>query len=165
MPDLQRHFLQTRSDNRQGAKVFGVRFALNHLRRNARRFDSELRANPFFNVRRQMRKRANRAADFAGRNRFPRALQSGFVALHFRKPERPSHPETRRLGVNAVRSADLRRHFKFKRAAFQNCEQIVNFGEQQVARIAQQQRVRRVHDIARSQTVMHKSGGFADVFG
>ena len=111
-----------------------------------------------------MRERSDRTGDFADGNRFLRLFEPRFVALHFRKPERESHPETRRFGVNAVRSPDLRRVFEFKSATAQNFQKRVNFNQQNFARFFQKQRVRRVHDIARSQPVMDESRRRADVF-
>ena len=55
-----------------------------------------------------------------------RLLKPLAVPLHFRIPQRPDKPERCRLGVNAVRPADLRRVLKFERPTFQDRKQRID---------------------------------------
>src|SRR6266404_2295732 len=63
--NLQSELVQRRSDNGQGAEVLRVVVALNNLRRNGSRFDSQPGANLFLDLRIEMRKSADCSADFS----------------------------------------------------------------------------------------------------
>ena len=66
--------------------------------------------------------------------------------------------------MNAVRASDLRRALEFKRAALQHLHQRVDFFQQDVGGVAQQQRVGRVDDVGRRQTVVNEAARFTDRF-
>src|SRR6267378_3280601 len=63
--NLQSELVQRRSDDGQGAEVFRVVVALNNLRRNGSRFDSQPGANFLLDLRIEMRKSADCSADFS----------------------------------------------------------------------------------------------------
>src|SRR6266403_198369 len=63
--NLQSELVQRRSDNGQGAEVLRVVVALNNLRRNGSRFDSQPGANLFLDLRIEVRKSTNCPADFS----------------------------------------------------------------------------------------------------
>jgi hypothetical protein len=122
------------------------------------------RADPLLDLRVEVRERADRAADLADGHARPRARQTLAVAARLVEPEREGEPERGRLGVDAVRAADLRRVLEFKRAPPQDFEQRVNFREQQIARVAQQERVGRIHHVRRREAVVDEARRLADVF-
>src|SRR5690242_5438394 len=49
VPNVQSKLLQRRSDRRERTEILSVDVALDHLRRDRRRFQTEARANLFFN--------------------------------------------------------------------------------------------------------------------
>ena len=80
-------------------------------------FETQPRANFLLNFRIEKRKRAHRAADFSNRHSFARPLQAFSIAAHLVVPEREGQSEGSRLGVDAVRAANLRRVLELKGAA------------------------------------------------
>ena len=162
VPNLQGELVERRRDDRQRRKVFGVDVALYDLRRDGGRPEAEPRADSLFDLRVEVRERADRAADLAHSHRLARALQTRAVAPHLVEPEREGEAERGRLGVDAVRAAHLRRGMELERAPFQDLHQRVCFLQQQVARVAQQQSVRRVHHVRGREAVVDEARGLAD---
>jgi hypothetical protein len=105
------------------------------------------------------------ATDFARRHRLARPLEAGAVAPRLVVPERKGQAERGRFGVDAVRAAHLRRALELEGPPPQHRRQRVESFEQQAARVAQEQRVGRVHHVRRGQPVVDEARGLADVFG
>ena len=64
--------------------------------------------------------------------------------------------------MNAVRASDLRRVLKLERATLQRLDQRVDFFQQNVGRITQQQRVSRVDNVRRRQAIVNEATCFTD---
>ena len=90
---------------------------------------------------------ADGATNLAYRDGFPRARETLPITPHLVIPERECQAEGSWLGMDAVRPPDLRSIFEFDRPALQHLHQLVDFFQQNVAGVAQQQRVRGVNDI------------------
>ena len=69
------------------------------------------------------------------------------ITPRFVVPKRERQTEGSRLGMNAMRAANLRRALELKSAAFQHVEERVDLLRQNVSRIAQQQRIGRVNNV------------------
>src|SRR5205807_9716313 len=104
--------------------------------------------------------RSDRSADLANGHCFARFHQPLAITSHLVVPKRERQTERSRLSVNAVRSSDLWRVFEFMRAPLQDREQHIDLFQQNVAGIAQEQSIRRINYIGRSQTVMNEARGF-----
>ena len=101
-------------------------------------------------------------ADLADGDSFAGAREPLAIAPHLVVPERERQSERGWFGVDAVRAADLRRVLEFKRTALEHLEQGVDLPQQNVAGVAQQQRVGCIDHIGRSQAIVNKPGSFAD---
>jgi len=66
--------------------------------------------------------------------------------------------------MNAMRATDLRRVFELECATLEDGQECIDLLEQNVAGIAQQQRVGRVDHIGRRKTVMYETRGVPDRF-
>jgi hypothetical protein len=163
--DLEGELLDRGGADGERRQVLGVHVALDDLRGDGRGLESEARADPLLHLRVEVRERADRAADLADRDGLPRPLQPQAVAPRLVVPEREGEAEGGRLGVDAVRAPDLRRVAELEGAAPQDFEQRVRLREQQVAGVAQQQGVRRVHHVRRGEPVVDEARGLADVLG
>jgi hypothetical protein len=108
---------------------------------------------------------AYRAADFAERYSFARAPQAFPIPAHLVVPKRERQSKRSGLGVNAVRAANLRRLFEFKRALLQHFKKRLNFLKENVAGFPEQQGVRSVDNVGRGQAIVNKARGLANVFG
>ncbi len=109
-----------------------------------------------------MRERADRATDLANGHCFARFHLA--ITSHLVVPKRERQTERSRFSVNAVRSSDLWCVLEFMRTTLQHREQHIDLLQQNVAGITQQQRVRGINYIGRSQTVMNEARGFTDRF-
>jgi len=69
------------------------------------------------------------------------------VTAIFRKPVRDFQPECNRLGVHAVRAANLRRILEFPRAPLQHLAHPLERFLNLLRSFAHQQRLRRVHHV------------------
>src|SRR6266446_3380045 len=63
-----------------------------------------------------------------------------------------------------MRAANLRSILKFKRAPLEYFQKRFDFLKQEITGVAQQQRVGGIDYVGRSQTIMYKARGVADVF-
>jgi hypothetical protein len=95
-----------------------------------------------------MRERADRARKFSRPKPFPSLFQAALYSLNSEYHKAQTKSEARRLGVNAVRSADLRRVFEFVSARFKTSKSLSIFGKE-LRTILSKKRVCRVNDIAR----------------
>ena len=92
--------------------------ALDDLRGDRRDLQSEPLADGFFVFRLEMRGVADRARDLADSHLLGGHLEALEVALHLGVPVRQLEAERDRLGVNAVRAADLRRVLELEARRF-----------------------------------------------
>src|SRR5690349_10109259 len=96
VPNVQSKLLQRGGDRRERTEILGINVALDHLRRDRRRFQTKPRANFFFNRRIEVCKRADRAADLSYRDSVFRTQQPLAVAAHLVEPQRKRQTERRR---------------------------------------------------------------------
>src|SRR5713226_3069071 len=111
-----------------------------------------------------MSERADSAADLSDRYGCAGFRQALAVTKRLVVPECEGQTKRSGLGVNAMRAPDLRRVLEFKRAALEHVEERIDLLYQDVAGIAQQQRVRRIDHVRRSQSVVNKARRVANRF-
>ena len=114
------------------AKIHRVPVARNHLRRDRLDRQSHRLRDVLFDARIDLRERADRAGDRAGRDLLARGDEARARARKLGIGLRELQPERGRLGVDAVRAADGRRHLVLERAALERREQRVDVGDQDV---------------------------------
>src|SRR5436305_5508282 len=163
--NLQSELVERRRDDGERRQILRVDVALYDLRRDGRGLQSKTSADSLFNFRVEVRERADRAAYLPRGYRRARSFESRAVAPRLVVPERERHAERSRLGVHAVRASNLRRGAKLERAALQHLQQRPCFFQQHVARVAQQKRVGRVHNVRGREAVVYEARGVADTFG
>jgi hypothetical protein len=94
-----------------------------------------------------MRKRADCAADLSDSDRFASTQQALTITPHLVEPERERQTKRRRLRVNSMRAPDLRCVLELERATLQHLDQLVDFLQQNLGSITQQQRIRSIDDV------------------
>src|ERR1041385_9004177 len=105
-----------------------MKVALENLRRDRRRFQTELFADIPFDEWIEMLIGADRAGNLSDRDCGERMTEPADIAARFIIPECEFQPECRRLGMEPVRPADHERVLEFPGAAGQNrleCLQIL----------------------------------------
>jgi hypothetical protein len=142
-----------------------VTIALNHLRRNRRRFQSQALADRRFNRGIEMRERADGAGDLADPHDLPGAAEAFDVAAQLRIPERQLQAERHHLGVHAVRAADHRRLFVFSGARLDGVGEPRHELQDQIAGFDHLQRLGRIDNVGRRQAEMEPARGRSDLLG
>jgi adenylosuccinate lyase len=145
--DFERGFLERRSADGERRQQFGVAIALNDLRGDRRRLQAKRATHVRFDGRRQVRKCADRSGQLADGNHLARALDTRNIARQLRIPERQLQAERHRFGMHAVRAADHRRTAVLFGAHEDGFHQTVQVLQDDVARLAHLQRLRRVDDV------------------
>src|SRR5437016_3203968 len=154
MTNLQGDFLQRGRDDRQRGKKFRVAVALDDLRSDRRRLEAKPPADGLFDFHAEMSGIADRAGNLPHRH-LPRGMAEAFlIAAIFGEPVGDLEPEGDGLGVNAVGAADLRSVLKFVRALFEHLAEALEARLDQARSLAHLQRLRRIHDVVRSQSVV-----------
>ena len=115
-----------------------------------------------FDRRIEVREHADRAGDLADGNDLARARDAHAIARDFRVPERQLHAERHRLGMHAVRAADHRRAAMLERARADGRGKRIEVRQNQIAGLAQLQRLRRVDDVRRRQAEVQPARGRPD---
>ena len=139
----------------------GVPVALDHLRGHRRGLQAQPRADPLLGFRTDVartcppRRRSCRRAVLRPRRRSARQIAPGFLV-----PDGQLEAESDRLGVHAVRAADLHGVLEFQRAPFQHGAQLLQAGSRMRRGLLQQQRLRGIHHVVRRQAVMQPARRF-----
>ncbi len=118
--------------------------ARNDLGRDRLGREAKLLGDMRFDRRVDVGEGADGTRNCAGRNVVARRDQPRPAAIEFGISLSELEPEGRRLGVDAVASADGRRELMFECAAFQDREQFVEVGDQKLGGLFQLNRKRRV---------------------
>ena len=108
---------------------------------------------------------ADRAGDRAGRDFLARRDEPRAGAGEFGIGQRELEAEGRRLGVDAVRAADGRRHLVLEGAPLQRREQRVDVGDQNVAGALQLHGKAGVEHVRAGHALMDEARVGADEFG
>src|SRR5271156_58711 len=147
-------------DDCERREILRVAVAFNYLRSDWRGGEAEALADFLFDLRTQMRTGAYRTGNFPDSDLLRGNLKAREIAAIFRVPVGDFQAEGNRLGVNAVGAANFRRVFKFPGAALQNFTQRFDSFLDQMGRFADEQRLRSVHHIIGSESVMQPARGF-----
>ncbi len=157
--NFQRNFFQRGRQNRQRGEIFRMPVALDHLRRDRRDVQTEPFANGGFHFRPKMRGVAHCAGNFP-HGHLPRGVPEAFqVAAVYGKPVGDFQTESDRLGMHAVRAADLRRVLKFARAALEYFSETYEPMLDQSRGFANLQRLRSVNNIIGRQSIVQPARG------
>ena len=156
--DFEREFLERCPSNGQRRQKLRMTIALDDLRRDRLRLESETAAHVRLDRRRQMRERAHSARQLPDAHRRPRATDAVGGAENFAVPERELQPECHRLRVHAMRAADHRRVPVLQRAVVNRVRQFIEILQDHIARLAHLQRLRRVDDVRRRHPEVEPAG-------
>ena len=109
VPDLERERVERRGDDRERREQLGVAVALEDLRRGGRRLEAEPLARDPLELGVGRRVGADGAGELADAHPLERPRDPLAAARELERPAGELEPERRRLGVDAVRAADLQR--------------------------------------------------------
>ena len=121
--------------------------ALNHLRRDRRRFVAVAAAGIGLDLRRQMRKCADRTRQLADGDDLARPAHARHVARQLRIPQRELQSEGHRFGVHAVRAADHRCTSMLLGPRVDRLHQAVEAPQDQITGLAHLQCLRCIDDV------------------
>ena len=150
VPELDREFLEARSDQREARHQRGVAVALHDLGGHRLEADAEPVADGSFHVGREMREGADRAGELPDRGVGERAGEPLALALHLFVKDEQLEPEGGRLRMHPVGPADAGRVLELERAAPQHAAHARDARLQDLARIANLERERGVDRVVRS---------------
>ncbi len=165
MADFDRQPLDRPGDHCERAEEHRVAVARDHLRRHRLDREAELLGNMGFDVGMQVREGADGPADGADRDLRPRGLQAVAAAGEFGEMAGELHAEGGRLGVDAVAAADGQRVLVLEGAPFQREQHRIQVVQQQVRRLRQLHRERRIEHVAARHPLVHEPARGADGLG
>ena len=139
--------------------------ALDHLRGDRRGLETELLADIGFDRGRQVCERADRARQLTHRDDRTCAANALSIASDLGVPQRQLQTQCHRLCVNAVRATDHRRHSMFEGSLANRFGESIEIPQDDVARLAHLQGLRRVDDVGRGHAEVHPPGRLADFLG
>ena len=139
--------------------------ALNHLGRHGGGFQSQARADLFFEFGREVGEDSDRAGELAYAHVFGGGLEASDVALRLGIPVGDLEAEGDGLGVDAVGAADHGRVFEFPGAALEHLGEALQILRDDFRGLVDQQGLRGVDYIVGSESVVEPAGVRADDFG
>ena len=163
--NLERELLERRTNDGEHRDQLGVAIALDHLRRDRRRRQTQRSTDVALDRRRQVRERADRARQLADGDDLARAPETHDVSSELGVPQRELETEGHRLGMHAVRASDHRRASMLQRPGVNGLHQPIEIGEEQVARLAHLDRLRGVDDVGGGQAEVQPARRGADMLG
>ena len=141
------------------AEQLGVPVALDDLRRRRLGLEPEPLAGDALDLGIDRRVVADRARELADAHALERPREPAPGAVELEGPDRELEAERRRLGVDAVRAADRQRQAVLLRALHDGGERPVDPLEDQLARLPDLERERRVDDVRGGQPVVEPAAG------
>src|ERR1700756_2199542 len=120
MPNFRGDFVERAGYHGKSSEISRMAVALNNLRRNCRSFQSQTRADFFFQLRAEVGKSAHRPGELSYSHVLRRVLKARPIALRFRVPVGHLESKGNRLGVDTVGAADHWCVFKFPGAALED---------------------------------------------
>ncbi len=164
MADFERDFFEARRQRGQRGDEMRMAVALDHLRRHRRGRQTQPRADLLFDLGADMRERAHGARDLAHAQIFRRRFETLQIAPGFLVPDGELQPERDRLGMNAMRAADLHRVLEFEARGASALRAVSRCPSSRIARrLAKLQRLRGIHDVVRRHAVVEPARGFRRV--
>ena len=139
--------------------------ALNHLRRHRGSLQSQARAHFLFEFRREVGKRSYRARELAHTQIFGGGLEARDVTQSLRIPVGDLESKGDGFGVDAVGSPDHRRVFELPGAVFEHAGETLQVAGDQRRGLLDEQRLRRIDHIVRSQAIVEPAGVRANDLG
>ena len=165
MADFDREPLHRRGDDAQRRKEHRVAVARDHLRGDRLDGEAHFRGDMRLDARIDLRERADRAGDRAGRDLPARRDQPILGARELRIGLRELQPERDRLGMDAVRAADGRRHLVLEGAALERLEQFLDVADQDVRGARELHIETGVEHVRRGHALVHEARLRADDLG
>ena len=146
--------------------IFRVDVALDNLRGDGRRPQSQFLAHIFLDPRRQMRAGAHRPGNFPDARHGARPFEPFQGAAKFIVHQRQLQPKRRRLRVDPVAAPDTGRELKFPGPFRDGFAERPNIGNQQVRRLHHLHGITRVPHVAAGEAKMEPARGvIPDLFG
>ena len=165
MPDLGGEAFNRGRDHAERCKIHCVAVARDHLRRDRLRGQAHRLGDMLLHARIDLRKGADRARDCAGRNFLAGDRKPFAGAAEFRVGKSEFQAERDRLGVNAMRAADGRRHLVLEGAFLQRRQHSVDISNQEVRGAGQLNVEAGVEHIGGGHALVHEASFGADDFG
>ena len=139
--------------------------ALDDLRSYCGGFQSEARADFFFEFWREVGEDSDRAGEFSDAHVFGGGHEARDIALRLRIPVGEFESEGDGLGVDAVRASDHGRVFELPRAALENFGETLKILRDDLRGLADEQGLRGVDDVIGGESVVKPAGVRANDFG
>ena len=136
VPELHGDHLERGAGARARPQVLRVAVTCDHLRGGHGR-QPEARGHAGLDGGRDVRVRADSAGQLAHRHRLPGRPHARAVAVHLQRPQSDLRPESRRLGVDAVRAPDHRGAGVLACRCDERAQELGLGGDHQVRRVAQ----------------------------
>ena len=165
MADLGGEPLDRRRDHAEHREIHGVPVARDDLGRDRLDLEPHRLRHVRLDARVHLRKGADRAGDRAGRDLVARLPEPRLGAVEFGIGLRELQPERGRLGMDAVRAADGRRHLVLDGAALERGEQLVDVGDQDVGGAHELHVEAGVEHVGRGHAGVHEARLRADDLG
>ena len=165
VPDLEREGVERRRDDRERREELRMAVALEDLRRGRRGLEAEPLAREPLELGIGRGVGADRARELADAHPLERPRDAFLAARQLERPAGELEPEGRRLGMDAVRAADLQRLAVLLGARRDDCEGAVETREDQRARLADLQRERGVDDVGGGEAVVEPAALLAELLG
>src|SRR5256886_12767211 len=125
MANFRGDFVERAGYHGKSSEISRMAIALNNLRRNCGSFQSQARADFFFQLRAKVGKRADCPGELSYAHVLRRALKASDIALCFGIPVGQLDSKSNRLGVDTVGAADHGRVFELPGAAFQDLGELL----------------------------------------
>ena len=154
VPDLERERVERGGDDGERRQQLGVTVALEDLGRARRRLEAEALARDPLELGIGGGVRPDGAGELADAHPLERARDALPPARELERPAGELEPERRRLGVDAVRAADLERRAVLLGARDDRGEGVVEPGEDELPRFPDLERERGVDDVGGREPVV-----------
>src|SRR3989441_7298039 len=125
MANFRGDFVERAGYHGKSSEISRMAVALNNLRRNCGSFQSQARADFFFQLRAEVGKGADRPGELSYTHVLRRVLKTRDIALRFGIPVGQLDSKSNRLGVDTVGAADHGRVFELPGAAFQDLGELL----------------------------------------
>src|SRR5437773_9768329 len=152
--NLSSNLVEARSDHSQSCKIRRMTIPLDHLRRNCGSFQSQARADFFFQLRAEVGKGADRPGELSYTHVVRRVLKTRDIALRFGIPVGQLDSKSNRLGVHTVGAADHGRVFEFPGTAFQDLGELLKTRADDFRSLTNEQSLSGITNVVGGQSVM-----------
>src|SRR5438552_11656493 len=154
MANFRGDFVERAGYHGKSSEISRMAIALNNLRRNCGSFQSQARADFFFQLRAKVGKRADCPGELSYAHVLRRALKASDIALCFGIPVGQLDSKSNRLGVDTVGAADHGRVFEFPGTAFQDLGELLKTRADDFRSLTNEQSLSGINHVVGGQSVM-----------